>query len=273
MGITDPSVGANDPERNPIDPPRSLRLLPHAAGRIWTDAEERRRALVAIAQALDRTDAASLQVAIRHVDDAVVAGLRALGFPRGPIQRVAIERSRMTWAGRKDPACTLWLSADALRRNLRLDRPDAVFRTWVHESLHARQPFAAGYTPEYRRSPGYEEGLVEGLSCGLLQVAGGFAAIGGSFDYYVAAWRILGELLLTPAYAVWERLWREPPGRVRAQFASVVDDLLQLQGKPAVAINGMARLQGIADTLFSPTRASAVPDSAMIERTWKLVLP
>jgi hypothetical protein len=98
-------------------------------------------------------------------------------------------------------------------------------------------------------------------------------AAGGSFGYYVVAWQTLADRLSTPAYAVWRRLWREPPGLVRAGFASVVNDLRQLQGKPALAVDEMARLEAIADTLFSPARAGSVPDAATIERTWKLVLP
>jgi hypothetical protein len=269
---TDPSADQDDPEVSPIDP-QAILLLPGAAGRIWRDAEERRHTIDAIVEALDGTDASLLQDAIWRMDDAIVAGLMALWFPRGRVRAVEIERSAVMWAGRKDPACTLFLSATALRRNLRLAQPNAVFRTWIHESLHARQPYAAGYAEEYRRTPGYEEGLVEGLSRELLLAVGGFVDVGGSFDYYVTAWQTLARLMSVPVYAVWQRLWTEPPGRVRANFAAAVNDLQQRQGKPVVSGVGLARLAAIADTLFSPARARAVPDTMMIERTWRLVLP
>jgi hypothetical protein len=269
--MTDPATGSGDPHRHPIHARATLRQLSGTAGRIWREAEARRAGLVAIVQALDGTDAALLQATVRHMDDAVAAGLHAFGFPRGPIQGVQIERSPTMWAGRKDPACMLVLSADALRRNLSYGRPDAVFRTWVHESLHARQLYAIGHADEYRRAPGYEEGFVEGLARELLSAAGGFVAIGGSFDYYVTAWHALAHVLSIPAYTLWQRIWAEPPGRVRAGFTTVVNDLRRRGGMPALTDNGLARLEGIADTLFNPTRASAVPDMTMIERTWRLV--
>src|SRR5438128_2254734 len=66
------------------------------------------------------------------------------------------------WGGRKLPDCRMVFNGEAMRQVVRIQRePDDFFRTWVHESLHARQPFAPGAAEQYLRYAGYEEGMVE----------------------------------------------------------------------------------------------------------------
>jgi hypothetical protein len=122
---------------------------------IWTDAEVRRAALEAIVDAWER-DRPELRRCVRRVDDAIVDGLRALGLPRGEVRSVEFVALGMRSTGRKAPDCRLVLNGDAIRAVIRQQKhPDGAFCTWVHESLHARQPYHGGAAAEYAQHRGY----------------------------------------------------------------------------------------------------------------------
>ena len=248
-----------------------LRSLTGDARRIWTDASVRRKALDDIVRALDR-GGTELREAVQRADEAVVQGLQALGFPRGPVQTVEIEQARTLWAGRKDPRCPIYFAADTLRANARLGRLDTSFRTWVHESLHARQPYADDHRQEYARWPGYEEGLVEGLARYLLQERAGITDIGGSVEYFVVAYRTLAETIGVEPHALWGTLWHVPAGRVRAALPTVVRELAPQPGRREPVPRQLAHVQAIADTVFGPGRQHYIPDPAELSRLWRVAL-
>jgi hypothetical protein len=157
--------------------------LDASAFRLWTDVEERRSALEAILAAWEE-GAADLPARVARVDRAVVAALEVLGLPRGPVRAVLVEASSRGWAGRKLPDCAIVLDALVLHSNLRLvNRPDSVIRTWLHESVHARQPYGPEAIRANRGFRGYEEGLAEGLARLVVNDIAGFQASGGTFDY------------------------------------------------------------------------------------------
>lgn len=261
------------PETGDHRPPPAdeLRALPDAVGRFWTDAEARLQALQSLVQALDQ-DEHALADAVRRVDDAVVAGLQALGLPRGPVRAVQIERAPQPWAGRKARDCTVHLTERSLRDHLTRDRPDEIVRTWVHESLHARRLYAPGHASEYRTTPGYEEGLAEGLARYALQDRAGIATTSRSYEYYVTAYRALADALQIDADLLWRALWLLAPGEVRARFPSVVGELGVRQGFRSSTPLRLARLGGMGDTVFGASRRERVPDTLELMRLWRLVL-
>jgi hypothetical protein len=247
-----------------------LRTLAGDALHLWGDAAERHRALAAILDAWE-TGRPDLDALVARVDAAVVAGLAALGLPRGPVRAVRVVNAATRWLGQKVPDCTLLLAGDSLHQLLRSDAaPDAIFRTWVHESIHARQPYVPGARVEQRSARGYEEGMVEGLARFVTQQKAGMHPAGSSYAYYVQAYAALGRILNLEVEALWSRLWHYPTGNVRAAFVATVDDCCGV----ALGLTGAhhRRLQTVADTVFCSSRAGARPDPNALVDLWRTVL-
>lgn len=170
--------------------------------------------------------------------------------------------------GRKDSDCTLVLSADFMEELLHEGRgPDTTFRTWVHESIHARRAFQPQYRSEYVLWRGYEEGLAEGLARLVLRDKAGLDPAESSNDYYVAAYRSLARVAVTNLEELWQSLWSETAlGEVRARFGNVVAELC---GTPGLTLPDAIRLGGIADQLFQSSRAGAVPNPSVMMTLWR----
>jgi len=244
-----------------------LRLLPEDALRIWGDAEERERALQVILDALDgRGD---LRAAVQRVDGAIEQGLAAVGLPRGPVPAVLLEAGQPPWAGLTDADATIHLAGAALRAVKSRGAPDEFFRTWVHESLHARGPrLAVAETA----TPGYEEGMAEGLARRMLLKHASVPRIEGSFDHYVAGYETLSEVLGLDEEHLWRRLWEAPRGEVRARFVSAIEELRSAGGRGTLGVKQQARLQGAADSIFLRERAHDRPNPDQLSTLWRLVL-
>lgn len=81
-----------------LDP--ALRRLRAEHLRIWGEARTRELALREIAEAYASADEGRLATAVRRVDEAVVAGLAALGLPRGPVSGIEVREFGGLWLGR-----------------------------------------------------------------------------------------------------------------------------------------------------------------------------
>lgn len=236
------------------------------------DAGERQRALEAVLEAW-QAGSPDLPDSIARVDQAIVAGLSALGLPRGLLRELRIEVSLSGWFARKDPSCDLLLAGDRLQATVRQSgRPDTMFRTWVHESLHARQPYSPQARIEYRSWSGYEEGLAEGLARLVTIEKAGMTPLTLSYDYYIAAYRALGTVLNVEPEQFWRGLWRFPPGEVRAGFGEVIDSLWRQRGESSLSVAQHARLVGVADQLFSSSRVRFTPDENVLVALWRAAL-
>jgi hypothetical protein len=179
-----------------------LAALPDQHRLIWTDARVRRDAIAAILTASER-NSPELQRHVARVDEAVSAALDAMGLPRGPVAGVEIHEVIALWSGRNLPDCRLLLNGSALRHMLhREGNSDDVLRTWVHESLHARQPFHPGAASDALLHEGYEEGLVEGLARYVVRDMAGLRPLERSYGFYVVAYEALAGLLGTQPVAL-----------------------------------------------------------------------
>jgi hypothetical protein len=271
----EPLGTGGDNEREPVPYPHlapELRTLTGDALDLWGVAPRRREALLAILTAWE-AGSPELGARVARVDAAIEAGLRAVGLPRGPVRAVQVVEARGPWLGRKDPDCTLLIAGDAMRQViLRQAQPDATFRTWVHESLHARLPYAAGAGTEYRAAPGYEEGVAEGLARLVVHAGAGVPAVAGSFDYYVRAYAVLAQSIGVEAAVLWRALWEYSAGAVRAALPSVVDRLRRASMGQGLDRAQRARLQGIADQVFRGARSRDEPDSRTLGTLWRLAL-
>ncbi len=248
----------------------ALQALHGDALQLWGDAAERRAALEAVLRAWE-TGNPNLGALVARIDAAVEAGLRALGLPRGPVRGVRIEDFDMRWFGRKHPDSTLLIDGNGMRQMiLARGQPDSIFRTWIHESLHARQPYTPTSVSEYRDYCGYEEGMVEGLTRSVVLVGAGIDAAPGPFDYYVEAYRSLAVVVGLDVEAIWRDLWMHPMGAVRSVLPAVVDQRWRDVNGPGILQR--ERLMGVANRLFSRTRRNDMPDSAMMAALWRTVL-
>jgi hypothetical protein len=235
--------------------------------RIWADAAERQHTLQAVLDALDGQG--DLLRAVQRVDGAIERGLAAVGLPRGLVPAVLLEAGRPRWAGLTDADSTIHLNVASLRANLAQGAPDAVFRTWVHESLHARQPVAIGGEAAVQ---GYEEGMVEGLTRRVLERYAGLARIGGSFEYYVAGYETLADVFGVDAEQLWRRLWAAPRGDVRARLPAAVQELRHTAGGGTLSVEQLNRLEGVAEAVFQTTRGHDRPGRSRLRELWRVAL-
>lgn len=238
---------------------------------IWSDADVRRAAFEELVHAAamggDR-----LARALARIDGAVVEGLERLALPRGPIRGV-VQTNNPNVLGRKDPSCTFEINSIYIARFLRGPRgTDSILRTWVHESLHGRRPYAEGHLAEYRRAPGYEEGLAEGLAQIVARRYGGLDPPSGAYDYYAAVYRSLASSMDIEIEQLLRALWRSPTGRVRHALPLVMDNLRRTGGYPPMTGAQLRMLQARADTMFDQSRGLLVPNELTMEMVWKTVL-
>jgi hypothetical protein len=249
-----------------------LQALGDDALRLWGDAQARASALTAIVTAWEASDRTALRTAVARVDRAVAEGLAALRLPRGPIRAVRVEGAGRGWLGRKTRACDILLDGDGLASAIRARRrPDEVFRTWIHESLHGRLPYALPAV-ELRRTRGYEEGMVEGLARLATRDKAAMRTLDSSYPYYVTAYRALAAVSGVEVETLWRALWVHPMGEVRSAFVGAVDYLRsRATGRPLRQAQRL-RLQGLADRMFDSVRSGAAePSQSVVERTWGMV--
>jgi hypothetical protein len=259
-----------DPHPYPHLPPELRRLTGDALA-LWADAGERRRALEAIVAAWE-AGSPNLAAVVARVDAAVVEGLRALGLPRGPVREVRVDLFGRGWLGRKTPECDLFVDAARMRAFVRnLDEPDTVFRSWVHESLHGRQPYDLRADSADAQWRGYEEGLVEGLADLVTRVKAGMRPGASAYTVFVATYRALAAVANIDVELLWRTLWVFPVGQVRASFVDVVDDLRRARSGRVLTAQHRTRLLALADHLFRSRQAGSGADERVLATLWRSV--
>src|SRR5687767_6010620 len=116
------------------------------AAALWNDGAARRRVFDALLAAWVAGDTETLSAIITAVDRAVVERLAAHGLPGGVKPRVVLVPGTQSWLARWNGVThELLIAADGLRLLLPFEGGyEAALYAWVHESLHARHPFANG---------------------------------------------------------------------------------------------------------------------------------
>ncbi|MBT9260268.1 MAG: hypothetical protein KM310_11055 [Clostridiales bacterium] len=84
---------------------------------------------------------------------------------------------------------------------------DEFIHTWVHESLHARGLASDLAILEYNQFPGYEEGVVDGLSRLVMKKLTKYERQEHPYDSYVAAMEGLAEALGMKPEELLRKLW------------------------------------------------------------------
>lgn len=203
------------------------------------------------------------------IDAAVVEILEVAGLPRGPVIGPFVERFNRGWFGRKMEDCSLLIDLEMFSILPEDARPDSLLRTWIHESLHARQPYSPGFRREWSEASGFEEGMVEGLT--RLIVVEGLGLLPGivSYDFYVATYRTLATVLGLDTERLWRALWMYPVGGVRERFLSVIERLLEEQAQRPLSVGPRARLSAGALRYFSTGRTYDQPDERQQIAVWR----
>lgn len=237
----------------------------------WEDAEERAGALAALVAAWERGDP-GLPEYIARIDREIIGLLERRRLPRGPIAGIEIIDGLRPWLARKLHDCALLLSGQAMRARVGTSETDDIYRSWIHESLHARRPFVPLYAFEYRAHLGYEEGLVETLVRFVLRETIGREISNQLLDYHAAAWAALALELEVPLDYLARTAWEMDPGAVRTAYVQVIDAVLR--GTPHEPLTDRQRgsLKAIADQLFASERARYTPNVEHLRRLWRMAL-
>lgn len=250
----------------------SLQKLSPAARRLWGDSRARQQAFEEIRAAHRAGDLNRLKAAVEAVDAAVVEGIDALGLPRGPVTNVRVE-ANLGANGYKNPLCQLRVALEYIERSLLQDQnPDSPFRTWVHESMHARQPFPPSAMHEYTPWTGYEEGMVEGLARLIVKKKAGMLPKLGAYSHYVRAQELLAAEVGIEPEKLWRRLWTFRTGTIRANFVDVIDGLSQEAGAEPLSGDQRRKLGSAADELFRGGQSFKDVDSGAIRNRWRQAL-
>lgn len=254
--------------------PSILSRLPDSVRMIWTDRRSRAAAIGDIVAAIafdHRRD--DLSRAVDDFDRAVEFGLAGLGLPRGPIQRpIVMEPLPLGRSGVKLPDCRIVLSTTYFRTlELLYGTLEPAFRTWVHESIHARAPYEADFLDEFENWPGYEEGLADGLA-GLVCQGAGMDTVETAYGPYVRAYSALARVLDWDAWALLGQLWELPFGRVRNGLLQVAQNRWIAISDAELSMTRQENLRAAADLLFAPSQLTRnASDSALVDQ-WRAAL-
>lgn len=209
---------------------------------------------------------------ILMVDRAVVAVLQRAGLPRGrQVRGPYVEPIGRGWAGRKAPDCRLLIDTDAFRDLDRVERADSLLKTWIHESIHGRQPYSPGFSEEWRLHRGFEEGLAEGLAR-IIASELELVPILASYNSYVAAYQTLADALDVPVEDLFRSLWEFAVGQVATGFLTGVDDVIARHERNALSPFQRIRLFARARSVFGTVSSVQSPDEIILIREWREVL-
>jgi hypothetical protein len=254
---------------------RALHLIPEESRRLWLDTRYRHIVLGDIVAAVTypgRED--RLAAAVFVVDHAIEVGLAHLGLPRGAINLpVRVEPRAVGRNAVKYEDCRLVLSSSYLRMLPRYySSLEPVFRTWLHESIHARQPYDEAWRAEFEPWEGYEEGLADGMANVLGSWAG--AIIPETTDYvaYVQAYRTLATALQMSTWALWRRLWHFPTGQVRVGLLRMIEERYYQLTDRRLPADTAIRLRSTADALFASGRTGLDGSDHEVMAQWREVL-
>jgi hypothetical protein len=224
--------------------------LPPPARDFWTNRAQRRQLLGTLLAEWEPLTEAYIPY-VTQIDDYVADLLAGVGLPRGEIRGIAIDWDLLDAHGAKTPSCLIRLGATYLSEALtEWDSPDEVMRTWIHESLHARQPFASHYRSELGPHKGYEEGLVIGLADAIARGLLGLEIEAAEEEHYARAYRALAAVIKCDPVDLWAGLWQWPTGAIRGHFVDFLGTLWQTQAGQPLGSREREKLQPVADHLF-----------------------
>jgi hypothetical protein len=251
----------------------ALQRLTGEALRFWSDPTHRERMLRDI---LDARGTQARARALQAVDDAVTRGMAALGFQRAPIRSLSLViPSHAGILGLKYATSDLQIGRPVLQRELGPGgAPDGVVETWIHESLHGRaSPWGPGRRAE-AAYPGFEEGLVEGITRSIARRANLRPGL-QVYGRYVQTYEELARVIGVSPEVIYEALYRLPNGSVMDGFVSAIDAVRGAGGEPPLTPGQRGRLEATAKRLFDALLRRDTASASRrqpIRRAWRRAL-
>jgi hypothetical protein len=160
-----------------------------------------------------------------EMDKAVAAGMEAVGLKYGKVNSVDLALLGK-YNGQKRSTCDLLIGWEYLRRALvDFKTPGMIWKTWVHERIHARLPFAPDTGAEFASFNGYEDGFAEMLARFVTVEQARLTIRTGSYDYYVQAYEMLVRAGGIDPQLLWAKLYQCQPGSIRKEFPRILGEL------------------------------------------------
>jgi hypothetical protein len=206
------------------------------------------------------------------IDAAILEILVAAGLPRGPINGPIVERFGRGWFGRKTEDCSLLIDIGAFDLLPEDRRPDSLIRTWLHESIHARQPYAPGFQAEWRDARGFEEGVAEGLTRQIVVDELKLRPVLSGYHSYVVAYQALARALEIDVEHLWRQFWTIPAGGIGQAFTVVLSQVLTTHRRVSLGALTGRRASALAALQFANRRGSDHPDLDALTAAWRQVL-
>jgi hypothetical protein len=204
-----------------------------------------------------------------EVDNLVVGGMRACGFPRPALTGLSLVTLPGT-AGVKLPSCHLRIGLEEFESALG-SWPDEVIVTWIHESVHGRHGPWTAVSSAAQHHRGYEEGLAEGIAQLVARIAG-LTIDTPLYPHFVRSYEILATVLELKPEHLYRRLWHVRHARIEDQFDHLVNQMVaESRGRPLSPI-ARGKLRQAALALFSSRRRAESPDDLSIQREWETAL-
>jgi len=150
---------------------------------------------------------------------------------------------------------------------------DTLFRTLLHEHLHARHPASADAHAEARAWRGYEEGFADGFADLLVREKAGLRPDNVSYPYYVQAYITLAVACDLNVETLWRAVWAHRPGTVREHLVRVLAMLREATTGNTLTVRQEQGLQANADRVFSSQRFRDRPNEREMLHAWKLFVP
>lgn len=237
----------------------------------WEDVATRRAALVDILSRWDAGDIFPL-AQLQRIDDVVVAVLKTSGFPRGPVSGLRLVESINGGKARKTKECVLEFSVADMRAFVdELNQPDDVVRSWIHESVHARQFFAPNADDEYHSFPGVEEGLVENVTMIVVRETG-IRPLDLPRTRFTVAYQILAEIIGIPTERLVRELFKARTGEVSQMLPSVVALLIAETQNRDLGGRNQLRLIAAARQVFNADRVQWPLIDEEVRDIWRRAL-
>jgi hypothetical protein len=251
----------------------ALRSLPKEHVALWTDPPVLQQKLIDLYNlGIPGSAARDEQVKlVQEMDATVAAGMDALGLKPGEVNSVDVAMLGK-YNGVKASTCDLRIGWEYLERALAtFETPAMVWKTWVHERIHARRPFAPGAAAELDFFNGYEDGFAEMLARHITVEQARMTIRTGSYDYYVQAYEMLVRAAGVEPVDLWVELYRCHPGSIRSELPGILG---QLRGTEYVGATADA-IKQLGDELFAKAhgrRRATFGTAAINYLRWRRVL-
>jgi hypothetical protein len=238
------------PKRGPIH--SALLSLPKKQRVLWTKPDVLLKALQHLYRVMDPLDLKKPEAVklVKTLDEALMAGLKALQLGRMELRDVNIGHLEKDMAGVLRASGELQIDYAYLHYAVYKQKcPGAIWKTWIHEIVHARdvqKKVLPGEVAELLHYQGYEDGFAEMFSRFVTVEQARMPILADSYNYYVQAYEMLTRAAGVDKRDLMRKLYLCQPGTIRSEFPRILGEL---RGRKYTPEEGAA-ISRVADQLF-----------------------